>query len=66
MTRFEEVMANLLARDNMLPSDTELKKLVKAEFLYGAAVAFATCWRGTESTQCLEAAKALYDEPKIA
>jgi hypothetical protein len=66
MTRFEEVMTALLARDNMLPSDIELKKLVKSEFLYGAAVAFSACFRGEESNQCLAAALALYDEPKVA
>ena len=63
-TTFEAVMAALLARDNLYPSDPELKNMVKAEFLRGAATAFALCWRGEESSQCLEAAKGLHDQLK--
>jgi hypothetical protein len=59
MSKFEEVLAVLSARDNVYPSDPEQKNMVKAEFLRGAAAAFALCWRGEESTQCLEAAQAL-------
>jgi hypothetical protein len=55
-TTFEAVLAVLSARDNVYPSD---QNMVKAEFLRGAAAAFALCWRGEESTQCLEAAQAL-------
>ena len=62
MTSFEAVLAALLARDNVYPSDIEQKNMVKAEFLRGAATAFALCWRGEESSQCLEAAKELYDQ----
>ena len=57
MTNFEAVLAALLARDNLYPSNPEQKNMVKAEFLHGAAAAFALCWRGEESSQCLEAAK---------
>ena len=63
-TTFEAVLAALLARDNLYPSDPELKNMVKAEFLRGAATAFALCWRGEESSQCLEAAKGLHDQLK--
>ena len=56
-TTFEAVVAALLARDNEYPSDLEQKNMVKAEFLRGAATAFALCWRGEESSQCLEAAR---------
>ena len=59
MTKFEAVLAAFLARDNLYPSDPEQKNMVKAEFLRGAAAAFALCWRGEESTQCVEAAQAL-------
>jgi hypothetical protein len=59
MSRFEEIMETLLARDNSYPSDVSIKNLVKAEFLRGAAKAFELCWRGVESEQCLEAAQAL-------
>jgi hypothetical protein len=38
--------------------------MVMAEFLRGAATAFALCWRGEESSQCLEAAKGLHDQLK--
>ena len=58
-TKFEAVLAALLERDNVYPSDLEQKNIVKAEFLRGAATAFALCWRGEESSQCLEAAKGL-------
>ena len=61
-TTFEAVLAALLARDNLYPSDPEQKNMVKAEFLRGAATAFALCWRGEESSQCLEAAKGLHDQ----
>ena len=61
-TTFEAVLAALLARDNEYPSDLEQKNMVKAEFLRGAATAFALCWRGEESSQCLEAAKRLHDQ----
>ena len=64
MTNFEAVLAALLARDNVYPSDLEQKNMVKAEFLRGAATAFALCWRGEESSQCLEAAKGLHDQLK--
>jgi hypothetical protein len=57
MTNFEAVLAALWARDNVYPSDLEQKNMVKAEFLRGAATAFALCWRGEESSQCLEAAR---------
>jgi hypothetical protein len=57
-TLFEAVLAALLERDNVYSSDLEQKNIVKAEFLRGAAKAFALCWRGEESSQCLEAAKA--------
>jgi hypothetical protein len=57
-TLFEAVLAALLERDNVYSSDLEQKNIVKAEFLRGAATAFALCWRGEESSQCLEAAKA--------
>ena len=63
-TTFEAVLAALLARDNLYPSDPQQKNMVKAEFLRGAATAFALCWRGEESSQCLEAAKGLHDELK--
>jgi hypothetical protein len=59
---FEAVLAALLARDHEYPSDLEQKNLVRAEFLRGAATAFALCWRGEESSQCLEAAKGLHDQ----
>jgi hypothetical protein len=59
MTNFEAVLAALLARDDVYPSDLEQKNMVRAEFLRGAATAFALCWRGEESSQCLEAAKGL-------
>jgi hypothetical protein len=58
MTKFEAVLAALLERDNVYSSDLEQKNIVEAEFLRGAATAFALCWRGEESSQCLEAAKA--------
>jgi hypothetical protein len=60
--RVEEILAILHGRDNLYPSDTSLKALVKAEFLRGAAAAFSACWRGEESVQCLAAAEAI-DEP---
>jgi hypothetical protein len=63
LTRFEELLEALLARDNLYPSDPAQKNLVKAEFLRGAAKAFALCWRGEESVQCLAAAQALHDQP---
>jgi hypothetical protein len=65
MTNFEAVLAALLARDNVYPSDLEQKNMVKAEFLRGAATAFALCWRGEESSLCLEAAKGLHDQLKF-
>jgi hypothetical protein len=61
---FEAVLAALLARDNVYPSDLKQKNMVRAEFLRGAATAFASCWRGEESSQCLEAAKGLHDQLK--
>jgi hypothetical protein len=61
---FEAVLAALLARDHEYPSDLEQKNMVRAEFLRGAATAFALCWRGEESAQCLEAAKGLHDQLK--
>jgi hypothetical protein len=61
-TTFEAVLAALLARDHEYPSDLEQKNIVRAEFLRGAATAFALCWRGEESAQCLEAAKGLHDQ----
>ena len=61
-TTFEAVLAALLARDSVYPSDLKQKNMVKAEFLRGAATAFALCWRGEESSQCLEAAKGLNDQ----
>jgi hypothetical protein len=61
-TKLEAVLAALLERDNVYPSDLEQKNIVKAEFLRGAATAFALCWRGEESSQCLEAAKGLDDQ----
>ena len=61
---FEAVLAALLARDNVYPSDLEQKNMVRAEFLRGAATAFALCWRGEERSQCLEAAKGLHDQLK--
>jgi hypothetical protein len=61
MTNFEAVLAALWARDNVYPSDLEQKNMVKAEFLRGAATAFALCWRGEESSLCLEAARGLHD-----
>ena len=64
MTMFEAVLAALLARDNVYPSDLEQKNMVRAEFLRGAATAFALCWRGEERSQCLEAAKGLHDQLK--
>ena len=63
-TTFEAVVAALLARDNEYPSDLEQKNMVRAEFLRGAATAFALCWHGEESSQCLEAAKGLHDQLK--
>jgi hypothetical protein len=60
-TTFEAVLAALLARDNEYPSDLEQKNMVRAEFLRGAATAFALCWRGEESSKCLKAAKGLHD-----
>ena len=62
MTKFEAVLAALLARDNEYPTDLEQKNMVKAEYLHGAATAFALCWRGEESSQCLEAAKGLHEQ----
>ena len=62
MTKFEAVLVALLARDNEYPTDLEQKNMVKAEYLHGAATAFALCWRGEESSQCLEAAKGLHDQ----
>jgi hypothetical protein len=55
--RFEAVLAALLTRDNVYPSEPEQKAMAQAEFLHGAATAFALCLRGEESAQCLEAAK---------
>jgi hypothetical protein len=66
MTKFEAVLAALLARDNEYPTDLEQQNMVKAEYLHGAATAFALCWRGEESSQCLEAVKELYDQLKVA
>jgi hypothetical protein len=66
ITNFEAVLAALLARENVYPSDLEQKNMLKAEFLRGAATAFASCWRGDESSQCLEAAKGLDDQLKSA
>lgn len=63
-TKFEAVLDALLARENVYPSDLEQKNMVKAEFLRGAAKAFAVCWRGEESSQCLEAAEGLHDQLK--
>jgi hypothetical protein len=63
-TTFEAVLAALLARDSVYPSDLKQKNMVKAEFLRGAATAFALCWRGEESSQCLDAAKWLHDQLK--
>jgi hypothetical protein len=54
-----------LARDNVYPSDLEQKNMVRAEFLRGAATAFALCWRGEESSQCLEAAKGLHESAQV-
>ena len=62
MTKLEAVLAALLERDNVY--SLEQKNIVKAEFLRGAATAFALCWRGEESSQCLEAAKGLHDQLK--
>ena len=59
--RFEEVWAALLARDNLHPPD--LRDRMKAEFLHGAAAAFAACWRGEESERCRNEAQSLYDPP---
>ena len=53
-----------MARDNEYPTDLEQKNMVKAEFLHGAAAAFGLCWRGEESSQCLEAAEGLADQLK--
>ena len=64
MTKFQAVLAALLERDNVY--SLEQKNIVKAEFLRGAATAFALCWRGEESSQCLEAAKGLHDQLKSA
>jgi hypothetical protein len=61
-TTFEAVLAALLARDSVYPSDVKQKNMVRAEFLRGAATAFALCWRGEESSQWLEAAKGLHDQ----
>jgi hypothetical protein len=58
MTKFEAVLTALLERDDVYSSDLEQKNIVKADFLRGAATAFALCWCGEESSQCLEAAKA--------
>jgi hypothetical protein len=44
--------------------DLEQKNMVRAEFLRGAATAFALCWRGEESSKCLEAAKGLHGQLK--
>ena len=66
MTKFEAVLAALLARDSVYPSDLKQKNMVRTEFLRGAATAFALCWRGEESSQCLEAVKELYDQLKVA
>jgi hypothetical protein len=66
MTRFEEVMAALSARDSLFPSEPEQKNLLQAQFLHGAATAFKLCWRGEESEQCLEAAKALANDLRTA
>ena len=63
-TTFEAVLTALLARDSVYPSDLKQKNMVKAEFLRGAATAFALCWRGEESSQCLEAAEGLADQLK--
>lgn len=63
--RVEEILAKLRGRDNLYPADTNLKALVKAEFLRGAAAAFSACWRGEESEQCLIAADAI-DDPSAA
>jgi hypothetical protein len=48
-TTFEAVLAALLARDSVYPSDLKQKNMVRTEFLRGAATAFALCWRGEES-----------------
>src|SRR5580692_8675198 len=63
-TTFEAVLAALLARDHEYPPDLEQKNMIRAEFLRGAATAFALCWRGEESSLCLEAAKGLRDQLK--
>jgi hypothetical protein len=60
-TRFEAVLAALLARDSVYPSDLKQKNMVKAEFLRGAATAFALCWRGEESSQCLVSVRGQFD-----
>jgi hypothetical protein len=65
-TRFEAVLAALSARDNLYPSEPEQKKMIQAEFLLGAAMAFKLCWRGEESSECSEAAKGLHDQLKSA
>jgi hypothetical protein len=65
MTTFEAVLAALLAREDEYPSDLDQKNLVRAEFLHGAATAFALCWRGEENSRCLEAAKELHDQLKV-
>ena len=65
MNKLAEVFAALSPRDNVFPSDPEQKNMVKAEFLRGAATAFALCWRGEESSQCSEAAKGLHDQLEL-
>jgi hypothetical protein len=64
MTKFEAVRAALLDRDHVYPSEHKQKNMVQAEFLRGAATAFSLCWRGEETSQCLELAKALEDDLK--
>jgi hypothetical protein len=59
---FEAVLVALLARSTTYPTGLEQKKMFEAEFLSGAATAFALCWRGEESSQCLQAAQELHDK----
>jgi hypothetical protein len=66
VTKFEAVLAALLARDDVYPSDPEQRNMIKAEFLLGAAAAFALSLRGDESQQCLAAAQALQDPLNVA
>ena len=64
MTKFEAGSGRAFGARQCVSVRPEQKNIVKAEFLRGAATAFALCWRGEESTQCLEAAKALDDQLK--